>query len=104
MKDEPETDHGHPADAGVGPRWLDDSANVKKMIRAFLVLCGVLLLAGALLQFFGKHDESGRQGIFAAEGWFIFYPLYGFISYVTLVFIAKGLRKILMRGEDYYDH
>ncbi len=88
---------------GEPKRWLDDPANIKKMIRGFLVLCGLLLLAGLWLQFGGDHGEHGHEGIFPAEGWFIFYPLYGFLAYVALVFISKGLRKILMRDEDYYD-
>ena len=90
MKDEPK-------------RWLDDPANVKKLIKGFLVLCVLLLLAGLWLQFGMEHSEDGHQSIFAAEGWFIFYPLYGFLAYVALVFISKGLRKIIMRDEDYYD-
>ena len=90
MKDEPK-------------RWLDDPANVKKLIKGFIGLCVLLLLAGLWLQFGMEHSEHGHQPIFAAEGWFIFYPLYGFLAYVALVFISKGLRKILMRDEDYYD-
>ena len=90
MKDEPR-------------RWLDDPANIKRMIRGFLILCGLLLLAGLFLQFGGNHGEDGHERIFSSEGWFIFYPLYGFLAYVALVFISKGLRKILMREEDYYD-
>ena len=90
MKDEPK-------------RWLDDPANIKKLIRAFLVLCGLLLIIGFVFQFFGEHDGHGHERIFAAEGWFIFYPLYGFLAYVALVFLSKGLRKVLMRDEDYYD-
>jgi hypothetical protein len=32
-----------------------------------------------------------------------FYPLYGFVGIVILVLAAKGLRRLVMRPEDYYD-
>ena len=32
-----------------------------------------------------------------------FYPLYGFVGIVVLVLIAKLMRRVLMRPEDYYD-
>ena len=32
-----------------------------------------------------------------------FYAIYGFIACVLLVLVAKVMRKILMRKEDYYD-
>ena len=40
---------------------------------------------------------------FRWEGWFGFYAWYGFGSFFALVLIAKSLRRILMRDEDYYD-
>lgn len=83
--------------------WLDDPANIKKLIRGFIALCVITLLAGVYVQFFATHKEGAHDPIFAAESWFVFYPLYGFLAYVALVFISKGLRKILMRDEDYYD-
>jgi len=33
----------------------------------------------------------------------VFYPLYAFLSIIILIFAAKGLRKLVMRPEDYYD-
>ena len=32
-----------------------------------------------------------------------FYAFYGFVACVLLVLIAKEMRKVLMRKEDYYD-
>jgi len=32
-----------------------------------------------------------------------FYAIYGFVACVVLVLLAKEMRKILMRDEDYYD-
>jgi hypothetical protein len=40
---------------------------------------------------------------FEFEGWPAFYGGFGFIAYVSIVLIAKKLRQILRRDEDYYD-
>jgi hypothetical protein len=32
-----------------------------------------------------------------------FYAVYGFVACVLLVLIAKEMRKVIMRKEDYYD-
>jgi hypothetical protein len=37
------------------------------------------------------------------ESWFGFYGWYGFVGCVGLVLVAKALRVILKRPEDYYD-
>ena len=37
------------------------------------------------------------------EGVWGFYAIYGFVACVVLVLVAKELRKLLMRAEDYYD-
>ena len=36
-------------------------------------------------------------------GLFGFYAFFGFIACVALVLIAKQLRRVLLRREDYYD-
>jgi hypothetical protein len=74
--------------------WLDKTANVDLLVRVFYVICATLL---AVDVFIGKH------GPFAVEHWFGFYGWFGFIACVTLVLVAKQLRRVLMRPEDYYD-
>jgi hypothetical protein len=74
--------------------WLDDRRNVDRLVHAFYVICAVLM---AIDIFVPKHGD------FAAEHWFGFYGWFGFIACVTLVLVAKQLRRILMRPEDYYD-
>jgi hypothetical protein len=32
-----------------------------------------------------------------------FYAIYGFVACVILVLVAKEMRKLVMRDEDYYD-
>lgn len=75
-------------------RWLDDPRNVKKIVVALFVVCAGLFLADALYE---KHPHL------AAESWFGFYAIYGFVMCVGLVLAAKWMRTFLMRGEDYYD-
>ncbi len=85
---------------GERKRWLDDPGNVRKVIRALFVVCGVLLaidlldLAGVL---YHKHVHYGFEKLFG------FYAFYGFLGSVGLVLLAKAMRKVLMRDEDYYD-
>ena len=47
--------------------------------------------------FLHKHEDVG----FAAT--IGFYAVFGFVACVVLVLTAKGLRRLLMRPEDYYD-
>jgi hypothetical protein len=74
--------------------WLDRPKNVLLVVRLLYAACAAVFL----LDFTGwRHAEA------AWEGFPGFYALYGFIGCTALVLIAKELRKILMRGEDYYD-
>jgi hypothetical protein len=74
--------------------WLDDSRNVDRLVRGFYVVCGLAL---AIDVFVPKH------GPFAIEHVYGFYGVFGFFACVALVLIAKQLRRVLMRPEDYYD-
>lgn len=74
--------------------WLDNPRNVTKIFWGLVVVCALLFAADA---FYDKHVEL------EAETWFGFYGIFGFVACVALVLAAKELRKILMRGEDYYD-
>ena len=74
--------------------WLDEPRNVRTIYRALIVVCALLLLADAV---YHKHV------ILAAEAWFGFYGIFGFVACVGLVLAAKELRKLLKRDETYYD-
>ena len=74
--------------------WLDDPANVRRLIWGLVGIC-VLVVAADLL--YEKHVHYGFQS------WPGFDAVFGFVSCVFLVLTAKRLRKILMRGEHYYD-
>jgi len=76
------------------PRWLDQKENVTKIYRALWAI-GIALMGMDLI--IHRHAETGF------DGWFGFYGFYGFVACVSLVLAAKGLRRILMRSEDYYE-
>ena len=79
-------------------RWLDDPANVKRFIRWFFISCGFMAALDLVFLSHHKHVE------FSFENVPLFYCFYGLAACVLLVVVAKQLRKILMRDEDYYDH
>ncbi len=81
-------------------RWLDEPANVDKVVYGVYILCG-LLLAVDLLDFF--HLGYHKHPHFDMEGWLGFYGFYGFFGSVGLVLVAKQLRRVLSKDEDYYD-
>lgn len=73
---------------------FDRPENVRRVLRALYTVCGALFLLD-----FGFH----RHVIHPFEGLWGFYAIYGWVACVTLVLIAKQLRKAVMRPEDYYD-
>ncbi|MGB0921122.1 MAG: hypothetical protein ACPG06_03565 [Alphaproteobacteria bacterium] len=58
-----------------------------------------LICAGLVVGDFLYH----KHGHFEIENVPVFYGLYGFVAFIFVVFVGVGLRKILMRDEDYYD-
>jgi len=74
--------------------FFDKPANVKWLMRGFYIICVLLVVADFIL-----HRHIG----FAWEEIPAFYAIYGFVACVVLVIIAKEMRKVLMRKENYYD-
>ena len=73
-------------------------SNSKNVQRILYVLWASLALLLALEIFVHKHTY------FAWEEWFGFYAIYGFVSCLLLVLVAKYiLRPLVKRKEDYYD-
>ncbi len=70
------------------------------MDRLLRVLFAVSAVLVALDLFVHRHTEHPWEHVIA------FYPLYGFVGIVVLVLVAKVLRALVMRPEDYYggDH
>lgn len=72
---------------------FDRPENVARLLRGFYVICILLVLTDFLVH---RHIGFGWEKIPA------FYAIYGFVACVLLVLVARQMRKILMRGEDYY--
>lgn len=76
------------------PRWLDEPRNVDRVVWGLYITCALVFLADLL---YDKHPHFGVENLFG------FHALYGFVGSVTLVLVAKQLRRVLMRDEDYYE-
>ena len=74
--------------------WLDQPRNVTIIVWVLVAVCALLFFVDA---FYHKHPH------FEIERLFGFYGVYGFFVCIALVLVAKSLRTILMRPEDYYD-
>ena len=73
---------------------FDNPANVRLLLRVFYVICALLVLVEFV---FHRHVSHPFENLFG------FYAVYGFAACVALVLIAKQMRKVLMRDEDYYE-
>lgn len=71
--------------------------NPKNVQRLRYLLYGVVLLLLVIDPFIHKHAYFTWEGV---PG---FFAVYGFISYVLLINVAKKLRLLIKRREDYYD-
>ena len=105
-------EHGHPPLLGggepqapeLGPRarledpektpgvW-DKKGNQDLLLRTLYVVAALLVVVDFVIH---RHTEHPWEHVKA------FYPLYGFVGIVILVLAAKGLRRLVMRPEDYY--
>ena len=74
--------------------WFDHRRNVDFIVYALFAISAALFAVDTIVP---KHSP------FAIEYTFGFYAIFGFVGCVALVLIAKGLRVLLMRREDYYD-
>jgi len=87
--------HGTPHGAEQEKQHLfDKPQNVKRLFMAFYVLCAASVAAGLFIEEVHHHPWENLPA---------FYPLYGFLGIVVLVYVAKLLRRVAMRPEDYYD-
>ena len=74
--------------------WLDERKNVDKVFYALCAVCAAVVLSDLL------YDKHGH---FSFEEVIGFHAGFGFVAYVGLVLLAKQLRRVLKRDEDYYD-
>jgi membrane protein YdbS with pleckstrin-like domain len=80
--------------AGEQQHLFDKPRNVRRLLYALYSVCALLLAVEFLYQRHTQHDWDSWPG---------FYAGYGFVGCVLLVLIAKLLRRLLKRPEDYYD-
>ena len=73
---------------------FDNPRNIKRVIYALYVVCGLSVIAEFFVH---RHVDHPWEAFFG------FYSVYGFTACVILVLVAKQMRKLLMRREDYYD-
>lgn len=90
--------------------WLDNPTNVKRLIRWFYWLCGIVILADLIFSFgWHKHAAfSEDSSLYSIETIPAFYGVYGFIACVGLVYLSRLMRSwngknVLMRDEDYWE-
>lgn len=74
--------------------WLDEPRTGRIVFWALAVVCAGLALADFS---YHKHYDYGW------EAWPGFHGLFGFVSCFFLVIAARGLRRFVMRDEDYHD-
>lgn len=79
------------SDAG----WADRPGPKRAIRLALYTVCALLVLA----EFFvDRHPTNDIEALP------VFYALYGFLSLMVAVIAARGLRRLVRRREDYYDH
>ena len=78
---------------GEKDRFFDKIKNIKWVLGVFLVISVITL---GIDLFFDRHTDHRFESLAG------FYGIWGFVSCVVLVLAAKQLRRLVMRGEDYY--
>lgn len=74
--------------------FFDKKENIRTVMRVFYALCVALLIGDFVIHRHEMHPWDHLPG---------FYPLFGFVACVLLVLVAREMRKVLMRSEDYYE-
>jgi hypothetical protein len=106
-------DHGHPplrsgsdptppplastariASPNDPPGVWDDPRNVSRLLSVFYALCIALVGIDLVIH---RHIGHPWERLFGFHAW------YGFVACWLLVVIAKAMRRVIMRPEDYYD-
>ena len=83
MNDDNEQDH-----------WLARPTTIRKLWWVFSAVLALTVAAQLLIYV---------KGYFGADGWFGFGAVFGFLSCLAMVLVAKALGFVLKRPADYYD-
>ena len=73
---------------------FDNPRNVRRVVLGLVGVCVILISLDLVLH---RHVSHPWEAMFG------FYAVYGFAACVLLVLLAKEMRKVLIRNEDYYD-
>jgi Na+/proline symporter len=73
--------------------WLARPTTIRLLWRVFAAVLALTVLAQIII---------GVKGYFGVDGWFAFGAVFGFLSCLAMVLVAKGLGFVLKRNEDYY--
>lgn len=73
---------------------FDEPRNVQRLLWVLYAASGLVLALDLVVHRHTKHPWEEMLG---------FYPLYGFVGCVALVLVAKGMRKLIIRPENYYE-
>ena len=73
---------------------FDKPQNVSRLLRGFYAVCGLLFVLDFVIHRHASRIWEGLPG---------FYAIFGFVACVVLVLLAREMRRLLMRREDYYD-
>ena len=73
---------------------FDNPRNVRRVVHALAGVCVILVGLDLVLH---RHVYHPWESMFG------FYAVYGFVACVLLVLLAKEMRKMLIRKDDYYD-
>lgn len=74
---------------------FDNPKNVKRLMTVFYAICALLVVLDFVIKRKIYHSWENLWG---------FYPIYGFVGCVVLVFVASWMRTFLMRPENYYEN
>lgn len=93
-----ETDQPSSEHVSTDPSWIE--SNVNLVIYGLVGAC-VLTIVAQLALGLGFTEEHPAH--FPEEEWVGFSAAFGFVAFVAVVFIGRGLRLIVKRDEGYYD-
>ena len=73
--------------------WLVRPSSIRLLWRIFWAVLALTVLAHAVVKV---------KGYFVVDGWYGFGAVFGFLSCLIMVVVAKVLGKVLKRDQDYY--
>ena len=89
----PEHSPEMPPQASGDNHWLVRPSSIRLLWKIFIAILAATI---------GVQFLSGTDGHFVVDGWVGFGAVFGFLSCLIMVLVAKGLGYVLKRPEDYY--